>query len=149
MYVIVIAWLYVVVLMAASVATSPTGSVLAAIMTLFFYGLLPLALMAVLAAIMTLFFYGLLPLALMVYLMTGKLRRKARSAAETSATSTSDSRQTEPGAVPPPEPSSPNPSLEDATDPSPEPDSSPQADAGRHAPTGAEHSPIAPVRKEP
>jgi ABC-type multidrug transport system fused ATPase/permease subunit len=129
LYVIVIAWLYVVVLMAASVATSPTGSVL--------------------AAIMTLFFYGLLPLALMVYLMTGKLRRKARSAAETSATSTSDSRQTEPGAVPPPEPSSPNPSLEDATDPSPEPDSSPQADAGRHAPTGAEHSPIAPVRKEP
>jgi len=129
LYVIVIAWLYVVVLMAASVATSPTGSVL--------------------AAIMTLFFYGLLPLALMVYLMTGKLRRKARSAAETSATSTSDSRQTEPGAVPPPEPSSPNPSLEDAIDPSPEPDSSPQADAGRHAPTGAEHSPIAPVRKEP
>ena len=129
LYVIVIAWLYVVVLMAASVATSPTGSVL--------------------AAIMTLFFYGLLPLALMVYLMMGKLRRKARSAAETSATSTSDSRQTEPGAVPPPEPSSPNPSLEDATDPSPEPDSSPQADAGRHAPTGAEHSPIAPVRKEP
>ena len=129
LYVIVIAWLYVVVLMAASVATSPTGSVL--------------------AAIMTLFFYGLLPLALMVYLMTGKLRRKARSAAETSATSTSDSRQTEPGAVPPPEPSSPNPSIEDATDPSPEPDSSPQADAGRHAPTGAEHSPIAPVRKEP
>jgi len=129
LYVIVIAWLYVVVLMAASVATSPTGSVL--------------------AAIMTLFFYGLLPLALMVYLMTGKLRRKARSAAETSATSTSDSRQTEPGAVPPPEPSSPNPSLEDATDPSPEPDSSPQADAGRHAPAGAEHSPIAPVRKEP
>lgn len=129
LYVIVIAWLYVVVLMAASVTTSPTGSVL--------------------AAIMTLFFYGLLPLALMVYLMTGKLRRKARSAAETSATSTSDSCQTEPGAVPPPEPSSPNPSLEDATDPSPEPDSSPQADAGRHAPTGAEHSPIAPVRKEP
>jgi len=129
LYVIVIAWLYVVVLMAASVATSPTGSVL--------------------AAIMTLFFYGLLPLALIVYLMTGKLRRKARSAAETSATSTSDSRQTEPGAVPPPEPSSPNPSIEDATDPSPEPDSSPQADAGRHAPTGAEHSPIAPVRKEP
>ena len=133
LYVIVIAWLYVVVLMAASVATSPTGSVL--------------------AAIMTLFFYGLLPLALMVYLMTGKLRRKARSAAETSATSTSDSRQTEPGAGPPPAHSSPNPSLEDATDPSPDPDpdpdSSPQADAGRHAPTGAEHSPIAPVRKEP
>ncbi|WP_052369194.1 hypothetical protein [Serpentinimonas barnesii] len=62
LYVIVIAWLYVVVLMAASVATSPTG-------TLF-------------AAIMTLFFYGLLPLALMVYLMTGPLRRKAHQEAE-------------------------------------------------------------------
>ncbi|BAO80445.1 hypothetical protein SRAA_0591 [Serpentinimonas raichei] len=62
LYVIVIAWLYVVVLMAASVATSPTG-------TLF-------------AAIMTLFFYGLLPLALMVYLMTGPLRRKAQQEAE-------------------------------------------------------------------
>ena len=124
LYLIVIAWLYVVVLMAASVATSPTGSVF--------------------TAIMTLFFYGLLPVALMVYLMTGKLRRKARSADENFA------QTTEADSSAPPAPSSPNPSLEDATDPSPEPgpDSSPQADVGRHAPTGAEHRPVAPVRKK-
>ena len=123
LYVIVIAWLYVVVLMAASVATSPTGSVL--------------------AAMMTLFFYGLLPLALMVYLMTGKLRRKARLATEACATATSDSCPTEPSAVPPPAHSSPVLGLESS------PDSNPATDAGCHAPAGAEHSPVAPVRKEP
>jgi len=123
LYVIVIAWLYVVVLMAASVATSPTGSVF--------------------AAIMTLFFYGLLPVTLMVYLMTGKLRRKAGLAAQACATATSGSCPTEPSAVPPPTHSSPIPGPESS------PDSNPATDAGRHAPAGAEHSPIAPVRKEP
>ena len=128
LYLIVIAWLYVVVLMAASVATSPTGSVF--------------------AAIMTLFIYGLLPVALMVYLMTGKLRRKARLAAENLAQPTEP---TDKGASPPPAPSSPNPNLESRAGSSPEssPDSNPATDAGRHAPAGAEHSPIAPVRKEP
>lgn len=123
LYLIVIAWLYVVVLMAASVATSPTGSVL--------------------AAIMTLFFYGLLPVALMVYLMTGKLRRKARLAAQACASATSGAGPTEPGADPPPAHGSPSLGLASS------PDSDPATDAGRHAPAGAEHGPIAPVRKEP
>ncbi|MBD3893006.1 hypothetical protein [Hydrogenophaga sp.] len=44
MYLIVLGWMYVVVLMAAAQALSPDGSMPGAIVTLFFYGLLPLAL---------------------------------------------------------------------------------------------------------
>lgn len=43
MYLVVIAWLYVVVLMAVAEATSTTGSVLGALITLVLYGLLPLS----------------------------------------------------------------------------------------------------------
>ena len=43
MYLVVIAWLYVTVLMAVAEATSPTGSVLGAIVTFGLYGLLPLS----------------------------------------------------------------------------------------------------------
>lgn len=43
MYMVVIAWLYVTVLMAIAEATSPTGSVLGAVITLVLYGLLPLS----------------------------------------------------------------------------------------------------------
>lgn len=43
MYLVVMAWLYVVVLMAVAEATSTTGSVLGAIITLVLYGLLPLS----------------------------------------------------------------------------------------------------------
>ena len=43
MYLVVIAWLYVVVLMAVAEATSPTGSVLGAAITFVLYGLLPLS----------------------------------------------------------------------------------------------------------
>ncbi|MBB5203668.1 membrane protein implicated in regulation of membrane protease activity [Inhella inkyongensis] len=46
MYLVLIAWLFVVVLMAAAEATSPQGSVLGALITLVFYGLLPCALLA-------------------------------------------------------------------------------------------------------
>lgn len=42
MYLVVIAWLYVVVLMAVAEATSTTGSVLGAAITFVLYGLLPL-----------------------------------------------------------------------------------------------------------
>ena len=43
MYLVVIAWLYVTVMMAMAEATSSTGSVLGALVTLVLYGLLPLS----------------------------------------------------------------------------------------------------------
>lgn len=42
LYIIPIAWLYIVVLMALAEATSPQGTILGAVLTLVFYGLLPL-----------------------------------------------------------------------------------------------------------
>ena len=57
MYLIVIGWLYVTLLMALAEAFSTQGSVL--------------------GAIITFVFYGLLPMALVVYLMGTPLRRKA------------------------------------------------------------------------
>jgi hypothetical protein len=57
MYLIVIAWLYVTMLMALAEAFSTQGSVL--------------------GAIITFVFYGLLPMGLVVYLMGTPLRRKA------------------------------------------------------------------------
>ncbi len=57
MYLIVIGWLYVTLLMALAEALSSQGSVL--------------------GAIITFVFYGLLPMALVVYLMGTPLRRKA------------------------------------------------------------------------
>ena len=57
MYLLVIAWLYVTLLMALAEAMSTQGTVL--------------------GAIITFIFYGLLPMALMVYLMGTPLRRKA------------------------------------------------------------------------
>jgi hypothetical protein len=57
MYLIVIAWLYVTLLMALAEALSTQGSVL--------------------GAIITFVFYGLLPMALVVYLFGTPLRRKA------------------------------------------------------------------------
>lgn len=44
MYIVAIAWMFVVVLMAAAEATSSQGSVLGALITLLMYGVLPLAL---------------------------------------------------------------------------------------------------------
>lgn len=57
MYLIVIAWLYVTLLMALAEAFSTQGTVL--------------------GAIITFVFYGLLPMGLVVYLMGTPLRRKA------------------------------------------------------------------------
>jgi len=65
MYLVVIAWLYVVVLMSLAEAFSSNGSVL--------------------GAIMTFFFYGLVPIFIMVYVMGSPLRKKARRAAESQA----------------------------------------------------------------
>lgn len=43
MYLVAIAWMFVVVLMAVTEATSPIGSVLGGLVTLLLYGVLPLA----------------------------------------------------------------------------------------------------------
>ena len=44
MYLIVIAWMYVVLMMSIAEATNTTGTVLGAVMTFVFYGLLPVSL---------------------------------------------------------------------------------------------------------
>jgi hypothetical protein len=62
MYLIAIAWMYVVLMMSVAEATNATGTVL--------------------GAIVTFFLYGLLPLALVVYLMQAPARRKAIKARE-------------------------------------------------------------------
>ncbi len=68
MYLVVIAWMYVVLMMSVAEASNTTGTVL--------------------GAIVTFFLYGLLPVALVVYLMKAPERRKAikaREAAEDAA----------------------------------------------------------------
>lgn len=68
MYLVVVGWLYVVLMMVVVEAMSPTGTAL--------------------GAIVTFFFYGLLPVALVIYLMSGPYRRRimrAREAAEARA----------------------------------------------------------------
>jgi hypothetical protein len=65
MYVVAIAWMYVVVMMAAVEATSPNGSVL--------------------GAFITLLLYGALPLSIVLYVMATPARRRARLAAERAA----------------------------------------------------------------
>lgn len=46
MYLVVIGWLYVTVMMAVAEAASPQGSVLGAVVTFIFYGLVPVAIVA-------------------------------------------------------------------------------------------------------
>lgn len=62
MYLVVIAWFYVVLMMAVAEATNSNGTVL--------------------GAIVTFVLYGLLPIALVVYLMGAPMRRKALKARE-------------------------------------------------------------------
>lgn len=62
MYLVAIAWMYVVVMMAIVEATSANGSVL--------------------GALVTLLLYGALPLSIVLYLMATPARRRARQAAE-------------------------------------------------------------------
>lgn len=45
MYLVLIAWFYITLLMALAEATSPTGTVLGALVTLVLYGLLPMGIM--------------------------------------------------------------------------------------------------------
>ena len=62
MYLVVIAWMYVVLMMSVAEATNTTGSVL--------------------GAIVTFFLYGILPVSIVVYLMRSPARRKAMKARE-------------------------------------------------------------------
>jgi hypothetical protein len=62
MYLIAIAWMYVVVMMSVAEATAPNGTVL--------------------GALVTLVLYGVLPCAILMYLMGTPLRRKAIRAKE-------------------------------------------------------------------
>jgi Na+-transporting methylmalonyl-CoA/oxaloacetate decarboxylase gamma subunit len=62
MYLVAIAWLYVALMMAVAEATHPLGTVL--------------------GAIVTFLFYGLLPTAIIMYVMGTPLRRKAQLAQE-------------------------------------------------------------------
>ena len=62
MYLVLIAWMYVAVMMAAAEAMSPVGSVLGAIITFLLYGLLPISIVG--------------------YIMSSPARKKARRAQE-------------------------------------------------------------------
>jgi len=65
MYLVAIAWMYVVVLMTIAEATAPNGTVL--------------------GACVTFLLYGVLPLSIVLYLMATPARRKAWRAAESRA----------------------------------------------------------------
>ena len=65
MYLIAIAWMYVVVMMALAEALSPQGTVL--------------------GAVFTLLLYGLLPLGIVMYLLGTPMRRRALRVAEAKA----------------------------------------------------------------
>lgn len=83
MYLVPIAWMYVVVMVAIVEATSPNGSWL--------------------GALFTLLFYGLLPVAVIMYVLGTPARRRARRAAEAadmpaaSAAAAPDGRDVAPG----------------------------------------------------
>ena len=66
MYLIVIAWIYVVLMMSVAEAISTQGTVLG----------------AVLGAVITFVLYGVMPLAIVVYIMGTPGRKRARRAAE-------------------------------------------------------------------
>ena len=70
MYIVVIAWLYVAVIMAAAEATHVNGSILSAIFT--FIG------------------YGLLPVGLVIYVMQSPARKKRRQALEAAESAQQD-----------------------------------------------------------
>jgi len=73
MYLVAIAWMFVVVLMSAAEAMSPIGSVL--------------------GALVTLVLYGVLPLSIVLYVMGTPSRRRARLAAENQAGADASSAQ--------------------------------------------------------
>ena len=104
MYLVAIAWIYVVVMMALAEGLSPQGSWL--------------------GAFFTLLLYGALPLSVVMYILGTPARRRARRAAEATASALPASAESDPRAAP--------------TGSPPQPDS-------RGQPTG---DPVATVRKE-
>lgn len=107
MYLVVIAWLYVVLMMAVAEATHSNGTLL--------------------GAILTFFFYGLAPTALVVYLMGTPLRRKALRAQEAAEMATRAQAENEP---------TPQDSSGEAPASGRPPSHSSQPDTGSHAPGG-------------
>ncbi len=75
MWIVAIAWIYVALMMALSEATSPIGTVL--------------------GAIVTFVFYGVLPTALVMYLLGTPGRRRARQAKEAAEQAAHDAQKAE------------------------------------------------------
>jgi hypothetical protein len=78
MWIVAIAWMYVALMMAVSEAVSPVGSVL--------------------GAIITLLFYGVLPTALVMYVLGTPQRRRARLARQTAEEAAEPATHNDPGA---------------------------------------------------
>lgn len=91
MYLVAIAWLYVTLMMAIAEASSPTGSLL--------------------GAVITFVFYGALPLGILIYIWWQVLRRRQRYQQAQSA----------PAVTPAPAPSTPDPAPSAAPDASGKP----------------------------
>lgn len=81
MYLVALAWMYVVLMMAVAEATAPNGTVL--------------------GAVFTFVLYGALPLSIVLYLMGSPARRRARKRAE--ASTQPDDGSLTPGDTVPPE----------------------------------------------
>ena len=82
MYLVALAWLYVVVMMAVAEAMAPNGTLL--------------------GALFTLLLYGVLPLSIVLYLMGTPARRRARKRAEDGPSTQPDG-----GSLPPRDPVAP------------------------------------------
>ncbi len=78
MYLVAIAWIYVVLMMAIAEATAANGTVL--------------------GAFFTFFLYGVMPLSILIYIMRTPARKRARLAAENASAAAN-----EPTASPPPQ----------------------------------------------
>ncbi len=132
MLIVAIAWIYVVGMASIAEALSPQGTVL--------------------GAIVTFTFYGLLPLAVVLYLLGTPGRKRARRRAEAAGLADSGAAGPATSAVPaeaadPP----PNPPATLPADSPTESTTGLQPDGGGHAARGATRLalPVAPERKEP
>ena len=132
MYLVAIAWLYVALMMALAEAMHANGTVL--------------------GAIVTFLFYGLLPTGLVMYVMGTPLRRKARLAAEAEelatrralAAATSDGHPVATAEAAPTAQTAPSMASAAATSAAGD---VVEPDAGRHAACAAEPGTVAPVGK--
>lgn len=134
MLIVAIAWIYVVGMASIAEALSPQGSVL--------------------GAIVTFTFYGVLPLAVVLYLLgtPGRKRARRRAEATEAAGSAGSANGSATGPAPSAAPVAGAGALADAaTDPPSGSASGLQPDGGRHAARSATRLalPVAPERKEP